>query len=114
VVRLQRRFRAGRNRIYHRGNSEELSPWTIAEVAAQKLCDQKMVIRQAVGEWDDTLDLSRKFHQHMTELKIAHEFIELPNVAHDTRAILDALGQSNGSFYRRALGVAGDGPAKNQ
>lgn len=91
-----------------------LSPWAIAEGAAETLRDQHMVIRHAVGDRDDTRDLNWRFHERMTALKIAHEFVESPNVGHDTMALLRALGESSGRFYRRALGVTGDGPDKGR
>jgi hypothetical protein len=31
----------------------------------------------------------------------------VPGVGHDTRALLEQLGDANGVFYRRALGLAG-------
>jgi enterochelin esterase-like enzyme len=83
-----------------------ISPWTLAETAAAALRDRKTVIRHAVGDRDDTCELNRQFHDRMTDLKIAHEYSELPNVGHDPLALLAALGDRNGEFYRRALGPA--------
>ncbi len=83
-----------------------ISPWTLAETAAVSLHNRKTVIRQAVGDRDDTCELNRQFHDRMTSLKIAHVYTELPNVGHDARAILMELGEGNGEFYRRALGIA--------
>lgn len=83
-----------------------ISPWLIAESSAEKLREQKMVIRQAVGSRDNTRDLNVKFHERMESLKVPHEFVELPEVTHDAKALLDALGERNGKFYRRALGLA--------
>jgi len=81
-----------------------ISPWAIAEGAAAALRDKKTVIRHIIGARDDTRDLNRQFHDRMTDLGIAHEYSELPNVGHDARALLAALGDGNGTFYRRALG----------
>ena len=83
-----------------------ISPWAVAATAAVALRDKKTVIRQTVGDRDDTRDLNRLFHDRMTDLKIAHEYYELPNVGHDARALLTALADENGKFYRRALGLA--------
>ena len=85
---------------------KEISPWLTAESSAEKLREKKMVIRQAVGNRDNTRDLNATFHERMETLKIPHEFAELPEVTHDAKAVLDALGEFNGKFYRRALGLA--------
>ena len=84
-----------------------ISPWALAETAAAALRDKKTVIRHAVGDRDDTRELNRQFHDRMTDLKIAHDYSELPNAGHDARGLLAALGDGNGKFYRRALGHAG-------
>lgn len=84
---------------------EAISPWAIAEGAAPQLRKSPMVIRQAVGEADDTAPLNRLFHGRMATLDIAHDYVEVPKVGHDARALLGALGDGNGQFYRRALGL---------
>jgi len=68
------------------------------------------VVRVAIGRLDATWDLNRRFHERMRELGVVHEYIEVPGVGHDTRALLEGLGVSNGGFYRRSLGLA-DRPA---
>ena len=83
-----------------------ISPWTVAATAAVALRDKTTLIRQVVGDRDDTRDLNRLFHDRMTDLKIVHEYYELPNVGHDARALLTALVDENGKVYRRALGLA--------
>jgi hypothetical protein len=70
------------------------------------LRDQKTAIRHVVGARDDTRDLNRQFHERMARLRIPHDYSELPDVGHDARALLMALGDRNGEFYRRALGYA--------
>ncbi|MCX7199174.1 MAG: alpha/beta hydrolase-fold protein [Proteobacteria bacterium] len=84
-----------------------ISPWFIAEGAAAALRDQKTAIRHVVGARDDTRDLNRQFHERMASVRIPHDYSELPDVGHDARALLVALGDRNGEFYRRALGHAG-------
>ena len=83
-----------------------ISPWFIAEGAAAALRDQKTAIRHVVGARDDTRDLNRQFHERMASLRIPHDYTELPDVGHDARALLMALGERSGEFYRRALGYA--------
>ena len=85
------------------GYFRAISPWTIAEAAATSLRDHGTVIRQAVGSRDDTGELNRRFHERMTELAIAHDYREVPDVGHDARAVLTALLATDGDFYRRAL-----------
>jgi len=84
-----------------------ISPWVIAEAAAAALRDKKTSIRHVVGARDDTRDLNRRFHERMANLQITHEYAEVPNVGHDARALLTVLGDRNGEFYRRALGLSG-------
>lgn len=73
-----------------------ISPWVTAEGAAAALRDKKTAIRHVVGAWDDTRNLNRQFHERMTDLQIPHEYSELPNVGHDARALLTALGERSG------------------
>ena len=82
-----------------------ISPWVLAEAAAPALSERRTVVRHAVGALDDTRDLNRQFRQRMVELGIAHAYIEVPGVGHEPRALLEALGAANGSFYRQALGL---------
>jgi hypothetical protein len=49
----------------------------------------------------------------MLEAGVVHEYIEVPGVGHDTRALLEGLGVGNGRFYRRSLGLA-DPPADDR
>ena len=58
------------------------------------------LVRQAVGTLDDTRELNRRFHDRMTELKIAHEYAEVPGAGHDTRAAWQPLAEGYKAFYR--------------
>lgn len=84
-----------------------ISPLTIVQTAAPALRANRMVVRQVVGSEDSTRELNHEFHERMAALNIAHDYVEVPGVAHDTRALLEALGEANGAFYRRALGLVG-------
>lgn len=75
------------------------SPLTVAEQNAASVRG-KVVIRQAVGDCDFTLELNRAFSEHLAKLKIPHTFTALPSVKHDTLAVLKALGDANWTFYR--------------
>lgn len=84
-----------------------ISPLTIVQTAAPALRARRTAVRQAVGTADNTRDLNREFHERMSALDITHDYVEVPGVGHDTRALLEQLGDANGVFYRRALGLAG-------
>lgn len=75
------------------------SPLTVAEQNVASVRG-KVVIRQAVGDCDFTLELNRAFSEHLAKLKIPHTFTALPGVKHDTLAVLKALGDANWTFYR--------------
>ena len=86
-------------------------PWAAAETQADALRKAGTVIRQAVGSKDFSLDLSRRYHEHLTSLQIPHDFQIVDNVGHDTPALM--AGLDNAAFYRKALKVkpaAGDEP----
>lgn len=82
-----------------------ISPWMLAESAVTALRSYPVLIRQAIGERDDTIELTRKFRDRLNALQIAHEYTEVPAVGHEPRALLNGLGDTNGHFYRRALGL---------
>lgn len=82
-----------------------ISPWMIAETAVSAFRANRTVVRQAVGNLDDTQDLSRRFHDRLIELYLTHDYFELPGVGHDALALLERLGDGNAKFYRRALAL---------
>ncbi len=89
-----------------------ISPWMLAATAATSLREHRTVVRHAVGMLDDTRELNRQFRERMVELGIAHSYVELPGIGHEPRALLEALGEGNGSFYRQALGLGQPRPTK--
>ena len=82
------------------------SPWVLAEQNAAAVRGNTRV-RQVIGDRDPTLSLNRVFDAHLTRLGIPHGFTVLPAVAHDPRAVLDALGEGNWEFYRAVFGAKG-------
>jgi enterochelin esterase-like enzyme len=82
-----------------------IAPGSLAPAAAPALRERRTVIRQVVGELDETWALNRQFHERLNGLHIAHDYAEVSNVGHDARALLTALGEGNGRFYRRVLGM---------
>jgi enterochelin esterase-like enzyme len=88
------------------GNSpaifEQQSPWRLAQVHGDSL-PQGFPVRQLIGTLDFTLEPNRDFHQHLLDLGIAHEYLELPGVGHSVPAIIGALGPAFWRFHREAL-----------
>jgi enterochelin esterase-like enzyme len=76
-------------------------PWTIAESYAETIRKSGTIIRQAVGDKDFTLYLSRRFHEHLDHLKISHEFIVIKNVDHNALKLMSML--NNGEFYQKSI-----------
>ena len=82
---------------------QAISPLMTAHTAVNTLRINKTVIRHLVGTLDDTRDLNFQFHTHMNSLRIPHQYLDVPNVAHDALALLQARDDLNGNFYREAL-----------
>jgi enterochelin esterase-like enzyme len=81
------------------------SPWHLAEQNAEKLRSD-LVIRQIIGDRDETLPFNREFKQHLDALKIPHTYRQLPDIPHNPNLVLNALGDDNWAFYRQALGAS--------
>jgi enterochelin esterase-like enzyme len=84
---------------------QSISPWMAAESAVKSLRTHPVVIRQAIGDRDDTIELTRRFRDHLDRLQIDHEYVELPGIGHDPLALIRALSETSGRFYRKALGL---------
>ena len=80
------------------------SPWVLAEQNAAAVRG-KTRLRQVIGDRDATLALNRAFDAHLTQVGSPHAFIVLPAVAHNPRAVLDAMGEGNWEFYRAVFGA---------
>jgi enterochelin esterase-like enzyme len=78
------------------------SPWLIVEQNAEKL-RSGLVIRQIIGDRDETLGFNREFKQHLDALKIPHTYRQLPDIPHNPNLVLNTLGEDNWAFYRQAL-----------
>ena len=88
----------GGDMAYYRAQS----PWLIAEQNAEKL-RSGLLIRQIIGDRDETLGFNREFKQHLDALKIPHTYRQLPGIPHNPNLVLNALGEDNWSFYKQAL-----------
>ena len=91
----------GNDMAYYRAQS----PWLIAEQNAEKL-RSALLIRQIIGDRDETLGFNREFKQHLDALKIPHAYRQLPDVPHNPNRVLDTIGDDNWAFYRQALSLA--------
>ena len=78
------------------------SPLTLAVQQADRVRG-KLLVRIAAGQRDNTGPLNRAFSDKLSELKIEHTFTKIPNVGHNTLALLRGLGEANWRFYREAL-----------
>jgi len=78
------------------------SPWRIAEQNADSL-RTGLLIRQIIGDRDETLRFNREFHQHLDALKVPHTYRQLPGIPHNPNLVLNALGDENWAFYKQAL-----------
>ena len=85
---------------------QEQSPWRLAEQNADPL-RSGLLIRQIIGDRDETLRFNRDFKQHLDALKIPHHYRQLPGIPHNPNQVLDTLGEDNWAFYQQALGVLG-------
>ena len=83
---------------------QAMSPFEIA-IRQAKTLRQGILIRQYVGDKDETLPANKRFHHHLTRLKIPHTFKILPDVPHNPRALFRALGDGNWEFYKAFLKV---------
>lgn len=80
-----------------------VSPWRLAEQNAEAV-KKNLLIRQVIGEEDETLDFNRDFSEHMKQLDIPHTFTVVPDVGHQPMAVLNALGEDSWKFYQTVFG----------
>lgn len=83
------------------------NPFTVAEQYAATIRGTSRALtrfRQVVGQLDFTLPANDEFRAHVTRLAIVQEYTLVPNVGHDTMALLEALGDRNFAFYRAVFG----------
>lgn len=84
------------------------NPFTVAEQYAAAIRGTPRALthfRQVVGSLDFTLPANEEFRVHVTRLAIVQEYTLVPNVGHDTMALLEALGERNFAFYRAVFGA---------
>ncbi len=86
----------------------EVSPWEIAKRNAKAVAKDSLV-RIGVGDKDGTYSLNVEFHEHLTKLGVPHAWHPLKGVEHSPLRTLQALGEGQWEFMRKAFGkpVAG-------
>ena len=63
----------------------------------------KTAIRVAVGDKDPGLDRSQAAHEGLLRLKVEHDFVVVPGVAHNPEKLYEAMGAEGFAFYRKAF-----------
>ena len=81
------------------------SPWRLAEQNSSVL-RSGVLVRQVVGEFDETLGNNRELHLHLARMKIPHTFTSLPGVPHNPMQLFRTLGESNWNLPRRPAAQA--------
>jgi S-formylglutathione hydrolase FrmB len=84
-----------------------LNPFTVAGQYAAAIGGTPRALlrfRQAIGSLDFTLPANEDFRAHLGRLAIAHEYTVVPNVTHDTMALLEGLSDRNWAFYQAVFG----------
>ena len=70
---------------------DETSAWAFVKTNAEKL-KKDMSIKLALGDKDQHLERNRHMHAVLDELKIPHQYKELPGVGHDTGRVYNDIG----------------------
>lgn len=82
----------------------ELSPRVQAQRNADRLRDGRP-IQLAIGTLDEILPYHRAFSDHLDEVGVDHDEIEVPDVAHEAPGLVDGIGEARWAFYWRAVGL---------
>lgn len=80
------------------------SAWTLSALRAQQGAGQGR-FRQVIGSADFTAEDNLRFHQHLADQGIAHDYVTVPGVGHDVLALFAAMGDENWAFYRQVTGA---------
>ena len=80
----------------------QMSRWQLA-IDHQEALLAGPRIRQVVGRLDETLPTNREPNVHLQELRIPHEYVELPDVPHDPLRVLQVLGYGFWKFHREVF-----------
>jgi enterochelin esterase-like enzyme len=80
------------------------SAWALSALRAQQGSGQGR-LRQVIGSADFTAADNLRFHQHLADQGIAHDYVTVPGVGHDVLALFAAMGEANWAFYRQVTGT---------
>jgi endo-1,4-beta-xylanase len=90
----------------HNDNIEQFdhtSAWFYAKENADRIRG-KVAIKLGLGDKDPHLDRNRRMHALLNELKIPHEYQELPGVKHDTKKVYQMIGVDGWKFEAAHMG----------
>ena len=90
-----------------------VSPRRIAEQNAQTIAKDS-IVRMVCGDQDETFANNREFHEHLERLGIPHSWTVLEGVDHNPMKTIEALGDANWAFYRRAWEQPSEARSTNQ
>ncbi len=90
------------------GNSqdyfEEVGPWHLAEVNAERFIQNKNSIRLLIGNKDNRLlESLRNYHRLLLDLKISHVYKEIPEAGHIYSEVATNCGDDFFPFWNTGL-----------
>ena len=89
----------GGNLDYARANS----PWTLLEQQTDTI-RSRTALRTIVGKEDLLLDVNRRFHAHLRQLEVPHEYIEVERGRHAYYEVIDRLTDKEiFNFYHKVF-----------
>ena len=77
----------------------QIGPTNIFRRNVNVLNDFDFDFRQVIGELDAGLRCNEEFHKHLLDGNFGHDWIVIPDVAHEPAEVLSYLMQLNPSFY---------------
>lgn len=73
-------------------------PWTLVETMEAGTLDGT-VLRLAIGAQDNSSPNKVRFHEHLVDHGVDHDFFLVPGVGHQTQRLLEGLGDERWTFY---------------
>ena len=90
-----------------------VSPRQLAEQNVKAIIETAH-IRMVCGDQDETFANNLAFHEHLDRLMIPHSWTVLKGIDHNPMRTLEALGDSNWEYYRRAFDNAANAPSTSK
>jgi enterochelin esterase-like enzyme len=82
---------------------EEIGPWNLAKVNADRFNDSKNKLRLIVGDKDGLLNTDTNYHNFLNDLNINHEFFIVPGAGHNYAETLTNYGDEAFKFWKENL-----------